>query len=232
MRRLLYAVLVLLSLLPFLYGGCGGSGGTTPDVETELLTNGGFETGDLTGWTKYALDGASAAGSISVVDATFVPSSSNTLGPFGLFDLAGPSEGSWYAVSDQHSPSTDALVQEFSVPMGDDEITLTFDMFVLDLSGGGPSDAGVLDHGTSGPNQHARVDIISAVAGTFDTGSGVIRNLYLNTDGYVPVLPYISYSFDLSGDLTSGETYKLRFAQTNNEGNLHMGIDNVSIKSK
>ena len=230
MKRIIVVLLGVFLLLPFVFAGCGGDG----DDGTELLTNGGFETGDLTGWTYAALPGSDSiiiraleipmmAGSISVIAASSTP--------IGGFTTAGPSEGAYYAISDQDGPTTDAIIQEFTVPDGDDEIGITFDMFVLDISGEGPIDAGVLDH-TGESNQHARVDILSAVAGTFDTGSGVIRNLYLGVDGYAPILPYISYVFDLSADLAPGETYILRFAQTDNLNPLNMGIDNVSIKSK
>jgi len=190
----------------------------------ELLTNGGFESGDLTGWIYSALDGASTAGSILVIDSEEAPFSSVT--------VAGPSGGTYYAISSQHDPSTGALIQEFTVPADANTVTLTFDMFVLDLSSEGPIDAGGLSHNLGTANQHARVDILTDAAGAFDTGGTVVRNLYLDVDGYSPVLPYISYSFDLSGDVTAGETYQLRFAFTVTQNYLHMGIDNVSIIAK
>lgn len=205
-------------LLTFLFGGCGGSGGWT-----ELITNGGFETGDLAGWTDAYVSGAS--GNISAVDATVAPLS-------GL-STAGTSEGAYYALFDQDENFAGVLFQSFTVPIGDDEIVLTFDMFVLDTSKAGPLDAGFIGYGGIDiENQHVRVDVLSSVAGTFDTGGTVLENLYLDVDGYAPVLPYISYSFDLSPYLAPGETYVLRFAESSSEGYMSTGVDNVSIRSR
>jgi len=217
MKRIIVVVMGVFLLLPFVYGGCGGSGWT------ELLTNGDFETGDLSGWTVELVPGA--AGDITVTDATVAPSSGAT--------TAGPAGGTWYALADQDENFAGVIYQSFTVPDGDDEVALTFDMFVLDLSGEGPLDEGFIGYsGVDVDNQHVRVDVLSAVAGTFDVGGGVIRTLYLEVDGFSPVLPYIPYSFDLSTDLVAGETYVIRFAQSSSEYYMNMGIDNVSVKSK
>jgi len=202
----------------FLAVSCGGGGGDW----TELLTNGGFETGDLTGWTDAYPVGA--AGDVSVLSSTEAPLS-------GL-ETAGPGEGTHYAVFDQNENFAGVLYQFFTVPDGDETVTLTFDMFVLDMSKAGPVDAGFIAYSGVGNNQHTRVDILSAVAKPFDTGGTVIVNLYLDVDGSVPVLPYIHYSFDLSPHLAGGGTYMLRFAQSSNLGYLVTGIDSVSIRSK
>jgi hypothetical protein len=220
MRRTILFLLVCGCLAgPLFMAACGNGGGGG----TELLTNGNFETGDLAGWTAAYMPGA--AGSISVLSASVAPLSGSS--------TAGPGEGAYYALVDQDENFAGALFQLFKVPDSGDEITLTFDMFVLDLSGDGPIDAGVIAYGGISDNQHTRVDILSASAGTFDTGGGVIANLYLNVDGDVPILPYISYTFDLSSDLAAGETYMLRFAESSNYGfYMNTGIDNVSIRSR
>ncbi len=206
----------LLSL--FLVAACGGGGGGW----TELLTNGGFETGDLTAWTDAYPAGA--AGEVSVLSSTVAPSS-------GL-ETAGPGEGTYYALFDQNENFAGVLYQLFTVPDGDEKIILTFDMFVLDASGTGPINAGSIGYSGIGDNQHTRVDILTAVAKPFDTGGTVLANLYLDVDGSAPVLPYVSYSFDLSPYLAGGETYMLRFAESSNNGYMNTGIDNVSIRSK
>jgi len=189
------------------------------DTATELVSNGSFETGDLGGWEVVD----AGAGMFGVVDTPNVPGITPT--------LAGPSDGDWYVVSTQGDPTTTGLFHFFTVPMGEDDIRLTFDMFVFDNSGVGPINAGVLDH-TGATNQHARVDILSDAAGPFDTGGTVVRSLYLDVDGDTAVLPYKSYSFNLSGDLTPGESYVLRFALSVTEAPIYMGIDDVSIRSK
>ena len=59
-------------------------------LTTELITNGGFETGDFTGWTTAAQAGSN--GSISVV--------SGTSGPNIGLPTAGPAAGSFYSITD------------------------------------------------------------------------------------------------------------------------------------
>jgi hypothetical protein len=198
---------------------CGGGGGGSGDGG--LLTNGGFERGDLTGWLVAIMGIPSPAGDFYAIDATSMNDQMASL-------LPGSSEGDWFAFSTQSAAATAALIQSFTVPAEAASVILTYDMFILDQTGSGPINTGFLDH-NAGTNQHARVDILSESATYFDTGSGVIRNLYLDVDGDTPVLPYISYSFDLTGDLTPGETYQLRFAFTETEGVINMGIDNVSV---
>ncbi len=220
MKRTVLIFVVSVGLFGAFYLAACGNGGSS---WTELLTNGDFETGDLTGWTDVLRPGA--AGAISVIAADVAPLSGSS--------TAGPAGGTYYALIDQNENFAGVLLQPFTVPDGDDEIVLTFDMFVLDLSGDGPIDAGVINYGGASDNQLTRVDILSAVAGTFDTGSGVILTLYLNVDGYEPILPYVSYTFDLSPYLVAGETYILRFAESSSYGFfMNTGIDNASIKSR
>lgn len=219
MKRAVMILAWVFLLLTVAVGGCGGG---NSDSWTELLDNGDFETGDLTGWTVAYIP--EAAGMISVIAATVTP--------LNGFSTAGPAGGTFYALSENNESYAGVLFQTFTVPDGDDEVAVTFEMFVLDNSGDGPIDAGVIAYSGVEPNQHVRVDVLSAAAGTFDTGTGVIRDLYRDVDGFEPILPYISYSFDLSPDLVGGETYMLRFAQSSNQNYLFTGIDNVSVRSR
>ena len=86
------------------------------NAAVELITNGGFETGDLTGWTL--VDGGS--GSVEVT-AAFAPTN-------GIYATAGPSSGTFYAVSSQGGPGTHAILQTINVAPG--PATLSFDWFV------------------------------------------------------------------------------------------------------
>jgi hypothetical protein len=121
----------------------------------ELITNGGFETGTLAGWT--VTDQAGGSGTFFASNAAVSPLS-------GL-PTAGPATGAFYAVSDQTGPGAHALSQSFTVPSGGCPVTLTFDMFVNDQSlSGGIIDPAGLDYSVLA-NQHARVDILTAAAG-------------------------------------------------------------------
>jgi hypothetical protein len=103
-------------------------------------------------------------------------------------------------------------------------------MFVNDWSDSGPIvDPCGLDY-TCVPNQHARVDILTAAAGAFDTGAGVLANYYLGVDGGTDPNPYTHYSFDISSLVGGGGTFVLRFAEVDNLLFLNQGVDNVSIE--
>lgn len=185
-------------------------------ASTQLVTNGGFETGSLVGWT--ATD-AGAGG--TEVTSTNAPSND-------IFSTVGPSSGSFYAVTSQDGPGTHAISQLFNVEAGAQSIILSFDMFVQSFEALAINPAG-LDHNAE-PNQHARVDILTGTAGAFDTGAGVLANFYLGIDG-TPTQPYTSYLFDVTSLLSGGGTFALRFAQVDNQGNFNLGVDNVSILS-
>lgn len=190
-------------------------------AQTQLITNGGFETGDFTGWTVNDL--ANGSGSF------FVHSGNNDTPLNGtIFNTAGAASGDFFALSDQTGPGTHALTQMFTVSAGS-IVNLSFDMFINDYSQAGPIfGAQGLNH-LGDPNQYARVDILSAGASAFDTGAGVIANLFGGVDSGQEPNPYTSYNFDITQYVGAGGTFALRFAEVDNRGNFHQGIDNVSL---
>ncbi len=186
----------------------------------ELLSNGDFETGDLTGWT--VADQAGGSGS------TYNNTGTST--PISFLVTVGASGGNYYAVTDQGGPGAHALLQSFTVAAGA-STQLSFDMFANDQSGFGPiiNPAG-LDY-TASPNQHARVDILDGAAGPFDTGAGVLANFYLGVDAGPNPHAYTPYSFDISSVVAAGGTFQIRFAEVDNQLFFNLGVDNVSITS-
>lgn len=199
--------------------------GTVKANTVELITNGGFETGTLTGWTEYDTGG----GYWSV--------SSSTLSPIEGNPTPGANSGTYYALTDQGEPSAMTLLQTFTVPVGATSITLSFDMFTENWYGSNTCTSG--PGGLAYGNQCAYVDILSSAAiaqlGTdpLYTGSGV-DNLF---NGGSPVTndinnnpvpnPYSPYTYDLTG-LSAG-TYALRFGTAASFSPFNQGIDNVSI---
>ena len=186
-------------------------------VSVELITNGGFETGTLAGWTVDDLAGGS--GSFFIESASTTPLSGNF--------TAGPSSGVFYAVSDQSGPGTHALTQTFLVPGGATSVVLSFAMFVNDSDSGPIVDPIGLDH-TGAANQHARVDLLLPGAPAFDTGAFVLANLYTGVDG-PPVTPYSPYVFDITPYVGGGGVFALRFAEVDNQLFLNQGVDDVSV---
>jgi hypothetical protein len=189
-------------------------------VVADDLTNGGFESSYFRSWN---LDNqAGGFGSFIVAAGTSAPVSRRP--------TAGPATGAFYAVSDQEGAGASALSQFFTIPAGPSQVLLSFDMFVNDWSGAGPivSPAG-LDYRAL-PNQHARVDILTADARPFDTGDGVLRNFYLGVDPGDSPHPYTHYEFDITDLVGGGGTFRLRFASVDTLFFQNMGVDNVAIR--
>src|SRR5580704_6018609 len=93
----------------------------------EVLTNGGFETGDFTGWTVSSSIGS--GGSFFVCPNPGPPGtgcSSNTT-PLSGNPTVGPASGNFYAVSDQVGPGINVITQSFTAVANTDYV-LSFDM--------------------------------------------------------------------------------------------------------
>jgi hypothetical protein len=193
--------------------------GLPAKADIQLITNGNFATGDFTGWTETNQAGGNGNWFVSNSDVS----------PDSGYTTPGPFPGdSFYALTDQTGPGAHSLTQSFTVPVDTTSLTLSFEMFSDDQDGG-PFCPGTLDYSVN-PSQCTRVDILTAGAGAFDTGAGVVMNLYesaTQTVGGAPN-PWVAYSFDLSG-LTPGDTYQLRFGEVDNQLFNQQGIDDVSI---
>lgn len=187
----------------------------------QLIVNGGFETGNLSGWTT--------ADQVSPYGGGFAESN-DIASPINGLPTVGPASGAYYAVSDQTGPGAHVMYQSFTVPSGAN-ILVSFDLFVnnwFDETVIDPSGLDWTTGGTLDPNQHARVDLLSGGVDPFDTGAGVARNFYIGADG--PDLPnrYRRYTFFVP-TYPFGGTFLLRFAEVDNQFLLNAGVDNVSV---
>jgi hypothetical protein len=181
-----------------------------------LFVNGGFETGDFTGWTA-SVEGGSQ-GSLFVQSGTGTPISGNS--------TVGPSSGNFYALTDQGGGGAYALTQSFTVGAGFNGV-LSFDLFANDYAG--TTIVGPLTH-TGGAVEFATVDLLTGGADPFSTApADVLQNFYSGSDAGANPNPFTTYTFDISNILSAGGTFQIRFGEADNQFFFNMGIDNVSL---
>ena len=171
----------------------------------QLIVNGGFESGSLTGWT------ASSTG-----DGGFF-FSSDKYTPLNGNATFGPNSGSFYAVSDDFSGSqTQYLTQSFTTPDSLQSATLSFAIFVNDIYGA--------DFGSSGPG--GQVSLLNSAG-------SLIAILYGPSDTFESPVgqpnPYTLFSKDISSYLLSNTTYQLQFSSTDKTNLINVGVDDVSL---
>ena len=180
------------------------------------VLNDGFEDSPVALANWNVVDQAGSSGSWFV--------QSGTVSPLG-FTVAAPTEGVQAAMTDQSGPGSHLLYQDFAVPAFG--ATLSFDLFLQNLSAGwvvpGPE---TLDY-TVAPNQHVRVDIMDPLAPVDDVGAGVLMNVYISNPGDPLTSGYNNIVANLNA--FAGQTIRLRFAEVDDQGVLHMGVDNVVV---
>jgi hypothetical protein len=213
MRSKFFAIVVLLLSASFVKAAGPG---------IELITNGDFETGTFAAWT---VDNLLAGNGDWFIGTPGLPT------PLSVIATApNATGGNFYGVSDQTGPGTHVLRQAFTVPANAVSVTLSYQMFVNDSDNGPIVNPAGLDHNAF-PNQHARVDILTAGAAPFSTApADVVANFYAGVDPqFSNPNPYTTYNFNLTGLVSPGGTYQLRFGEVDNQLFLNQGVDNVSI---
>lgn len=193
--------------------------------QAELIKNGGFETGDFTGWSVDAQTGS--GGGLFVV-----PNTSSGAGPrSGLSYEANPTGSNFFAMTDQNvsadgvaSPGSYTLMQSFTLD-ADSVVSIGFDLFANNYSVGTAAGRDF----TVGSPQNTTVDILRGGANAFtDDTFDILSVLYgPGADGGL-VNPFTRHGFTQT--LGAG-TYMIRFAETDTQGFFNMGIDNVSISA-
>jgi hypothetical protein len=192
-------------------------------VRAQLINNGGFEVGGLSGWTR--LDQLGSEGTFAL--------QSGTTSPVNGIPVPAPPGGSFAAMTDAQGPGSHLLYQDFVVPTGQASGLLTFSLFLGNRANDyfTPSPS-TLDFSTPALNQQFRADILSPTADPFSvTASDVLLNAYQTKPGDPLVSGYRTISVNISALVQSqaGKTLRLRFAEVDNVSIFQAGIDNVSL---
>lgn len=183
-------------------GAVVGQVTTTAAPGVNLITNGTFETGNLSGWT------ASATGlnGWQVNNGSLDPASPAT-------PLA-PISGSFDVFSDTTTPGTRFLFQSFVVPGTVGRATLSWSDRIQNLASA-----------FQDPNQEFRV-LLTDSAGT------VLQTVYSTNPGdpLLQVGPN-SRSFDVTSSLQArvGQTLRLRFEEQDSLFYMNVTLDNISL---
>ena len=195
------------------------AGLAAPASAGQLITNGGFETGDFTGWTQNVQPGSS--GNLFVVpNGANAPTS-------GHSTQANASGGSFVALTSQSGPGSYSLTQSFVISPGTSDVVISYDFFVNAYASLAVTENRRDFH--ANPNENAEVNILIGSASPFTTAIGdIVATLYSpGVDSGSNPHPWVNYAFDL-GALAPG-TYQIRFAETDNQNYFNMGVDNVSV---
>ena len=174
---------------------------------SQLISNGNFATGDLTGWSVNTTFGF-ANNFYVVPNGSPAPVSGWPIPP-------DPSGAAYFAVSDQNGVGGEELIQGFTVS-NHTTLTLSFDWYNMSYY---PQFGVAID----GSEQAARADVLLAGAPPFDVGASVVDNLILNGAAGA----WTTETFDLSG-LAPG-SYELRFGNGQCCLFQEVGVTDVSL---
>jgi PEP-CTERM motif len=204
----------LARLVLLAYGSIGST------HASQLIINGGFETGTLSGWTVTTQAGSYPGSNFFATSSTTTPVSGSS--------TVGAKTGTYYAVSDNIGSSTVILSEVFAVPSQPSSLILSYSLFVNSYGGTQINTSAGLDYNRI-PSQFGIVSLLSAGTSLFSTSAGVLRNFYLGTDSLAGANPYVNYSFDITSLVSAGGSYILRFGEVGNLDVLNLGVDNVSL---
>jgi hypothetical protein len=198
------------------------------------VTNGGFETGDFTGWTVTPQ--AESAGTWTVATGTSSPLSQHP--------VPAPACNTHQSVFDQNEESSAVMYQDLTLEAGDTH-TLTFTHWYQNYASTGPTAKALnrpaastpiwasppsLDYTFDGTNQQYRVDIMKTSADPFSVASSdILKSVFQTEPGDPATLDPTPVTVDLSA--FAGQTVRLRFAAVDNEDYLNVGVDCVALVS-
>lgn len=182
---------------------------------TNLIVNGDFETGNLSGWTRVTQ--SESEGHWIVYSGDTLPLSGNAFYP--------PPQGTYAAAFDQQGPSSSVLYQDVAIPVS---ATLQFTYYYENYAPVAIPNPDTLDYSYPPANQQFRIDLMTPTSDPFSVApSDVLENLVQLLPGDPDSLSPTTVTFDVSQ--FAGQTVRLRFAAVDNQNYLNVGVDAVSI---
>jgi CubicO group peptidase (beta-lactamase class C family) len=179
-----------------------------------------FESGALAGWQAVG-SGSGAWFVYSDGQEAPDPAQSDPNAPFFVPD---PPQGGFAAVTDMNGPGTRILYRDVGL---NGRFALRLTVF---YEGSAPfSTPDTLAYDSPEPNQQFRIDLIDASAPIDSVADGdVLVNVFRTSTTDPTSLAPTAVSVDLSA--WAGETVRLRLAQTDNQGPLRGGVDNIRFE--
>jgi hypothetical protein len=187
---------------------------STSRAQVELVTNGSFETGDLSGWTAAKSDFGGGTG--------WTANNGSFVAPDEIAGPTPPISGSFDAFSFQNigdSGGSRSLTSDvITVPSGVTAAVLSWSDRIRNWGF-------LIGQGSFSSQQEFRVQLV-------DAGGGVLADIYSTVPGDAPLQTGPNArGFDVTGLLQAlaGQQIRIRFAQRDQTFFFNVNIDNVSL---
>jgi D-alanyl-D-alanine carboxypeptidase len=218
-RRSARAVALLAALVALTsFVGCIYQPSTHDQSRPFVMDN--FESGGISDWQAV---GSGLGGWFVYTDGQTAPDPARS-DPNVPFALPDPPQGKFAAVTDMNGPGTLILYRDLEL---EGRFTLHVTVF---YEGTGPfTSPETLAHDVPEANQQFRIDLIDPSAPIDSVATGdVLVSVFHTSPGDAASRQPTDVSFDVSR--WAGQRVRLRLAQTDNQGPLRAGVDNIRFE--